>query len=189
MVTHDNEIDAGGKQVLADPQGGMTPMHPDITFVHRVTRIVNSELSLNEMLGQIVGLTAQISRCDACLIYLLEPEVGELVLRASQLPQTRNTGGFRMKVGEGIAGWVAEHRTVVALGSGAALDPRFKAVPALIEDTYEALLCVPLLHSGVTVGVVNVHHLERHEYSAEEIVAISLIGELMSSAIAKRLLE
>ena len=40
-----------------------------ITFLHRVTRIVNSELSLDEMLGQIVGLTAQVSSCDACLIY------------------------------------------------------------------------------------------------------------------------
>jgi signal transduction histidine kinase len=160
-----------------------------ITFLHRVTRIVNSELSLDEMLGQIVGLTAQVSSCDACLIYLLEPETGELVLRASQLPHTRNVGRFRMKVGEGITGWVAEHRTPVALSSGAALDPRFKAVPTLIEDTYEAFLCVPLLHKDETVGVVNVHHLHRHDHTPEETSAISLIGELMSSAIAKKLLE
>jgi signal transduction histidine kinase len=160
-----------------------------ITFLHRVTRIVNSELSLNEMLGQIVGLTAQISSCDACLIYLLEPETNELVLRASQLPHNRTFGNIRMKMGEGITGWVAEHRTPVALSSGASLDPRFKAVPSLIEDTYQAFLCVPLLHKGATVGVVNVHHLDPHFHSTEETSAISMIGDLMSSAIAKRLLE
>ncbi len=160
-----------------------------ITFLHRVTRIVNSDLSLNEMLGQIVGLTAQISSCDACLIYLLEPESTELVLRASQLPHRRTFGNIRLKMGEGITGWVAEHRTPVALSSGASLDSRFKAVPTLIEDTYEAFLCVPLLHKGATVGVVNVHHLDPHVHSTEETSAISLIGELMSSAIAKRLLE
>ncbi len=160
-----------------------------ITFLHRVTRIVNSELSLDEMLGQIVGLTSQISSCDACLIYLLEPETGELVLRASQLPHRRRFGAVRMKMGEGVTGWVAENRTPVALSSGAAKDPRFKAVPTLIEDTYEAFLSVPLLHKGETVGVVNVHHLDPHVHPAEETSAISLIGELMSSAIAKRLLE
>jgi len=141
------------------------------------------------MLGQIVGLTAQICSCDACLIYLLEPQTGDLVLRASQLPHSRKIGTVRMKMGEGVTGWVAEHRTPVALSSGAALDPRFKAVPALIEDTYEAFLCVPLLHKGETVGVVNVHHLDPHVHPAEETSAISLIGEMMSSAIAKKMLE
>jgi signal transduction histidine kinase len=160
-----------------------------ITFLHRVTRIVNSELSLDEMLGQIVGLTAQISSCDACLIYLVEPEAGELVLRASQLPHRRRFGTVRMKMGEGVTGWVAQNRTPVSLSSGAARDSRFKAVPTLIEDTYEAFLSVPLLHRGETVGVVNVHHLDPHDHSTEETAAISLIGDMMSSAIAKKLLE
>jgi signal transduction histidine kinase len=141
------------------------------------------------MLGQIVGLTAQISSCDACLIYLLEPETGELVLRASQLPHSRKIGNIRLKMGEGVTGWVAENRSPVALSSGAARDPRFKAVPTLIEDTYEAFLCVPLLHKGETVGVVNVHHLDPRVHSTEETSAISLIGEMMSSAIATKMLE
>jgi PAS domain S-box-containing protein len=189
LAMHDNESNPASDHVPADSDGGIVRVSPYITFVHRVTRIVNSELSLDEMLGQIVGLTAQISSCDACLIYLLEPETGELVLRASQLPHARNIGCFRIKMGEGITGWVAENRTVVAHSSGAVLDPRFKAVPTLIEDTYEAFLCVPLLHKGETIGVVNVHHLDRHVHSSEETSAISLICELMSSTIATRLLE
>jgi PAS domain S-box-containing protein len=188
-VMHDNEFNPAGNHALADSEGGIEPISPYIFFVHRVTRIVNSELSLDEMLGQIVGLTAQTSRCDACLIYLLEEETGELVLRASLLPHSRNVGRFRIKMGEGITGWVAENRTAVALSSGAALDPRFKAVPTLIEDTYEAMLCVPLLHKGETIGVVNVHHVDRHAHTTEETSAISVISELTSSAIAKRLLE
>jgi PAS domain S-box-containing protein len=189
-VTHHNESNAATHDAQAGSDIGMAPASPyNLAFVHRVTRIVNSELSLDEMLGQIVGLTAQISSCDACLIYLVEPETGELVLRASQLPHARNNGRVSMKMGEGIAGWVAENRTVVALDSGASLDPRFKAFSTLIEDTYEALLCAPLLQKNETVGVVNVHHLDRHVHSSEEISAISLIGELMSSAIAKKLLE
>jgi signal transduction histidine kinase len=141
------------------------------------------------MLGQIVGLTVQVSACDACLVYLLEPGGRELVLRASQLPHSATMGSFRMKVGEGITGWVAEHKTVVALSSRASSDPRFKSVPDLIEDTYEAFLCVPLLNKGEFIGTVNVHHRDQHVHSFDEISAISFIGELMASAIAKSLLE
>jgi hypothetical protein len=43
-----------------------------LSVLHRVSRIVSSELSLDEMLGEIVGLASQVSGCDACLVYLVE---------------------------------------------------------------------------------------------------------------------
>ena len=110
-------------------------------------------------------------------------------LRASQLPHASTIGSFRIKVGDGITGWVAENKSVVALSARANADPRFKSVPGLIEDTYEAFLSVPLLNKDQIIGVVNVHHRDRHNHSFDEVSAISLIGELMSAAISKSLLE
>ena len=98
----------------------------DASVLHRVSGIVSSELSLDEMLGEIVGLTARVSGCEACLVYLVEPESGEFVLRASLLPHASDLGNLRMKMGEGVTGWVAEHQSPVALSSKAAADPRFK---------------------------------------------------------------
>ncbi len=161
----------------------------DLIFLHRVSRIVTSELSLDEMLGQIVGLTAQCTRCDACLIYLLESSSGEFVLRASQVPRAQNLDDVRVKPGEGVTGWVAEHQSVVALSSDASADPRFKSFSRLVEDTYEAFLSVPLLYKGRTIGVINVHHRESHPHSEQEISSVTFIGEQMGSAIAKSLLE
>jgi two-component system, sensor histidine kinase and response regulator len=161
----------------------------DLTFLHRVSRIVTSELTLDEMLGQIVGLTAQSTRCDACLIYLVESATGEFVLRASQVPRTQDLDTVRVKLGEGVTGWVAAHQSVVALGSKASADPRFKNFSTLVEDTYEAFLSVPLVYKGRTIGVINVHHRESHPHSPDEISAINFIGEQMGSAIAKSLLE
>jgi two-component system, response regulator PdtaR len=157
--------------------------------LHRVSGIVSSELSLDEMLGEIVGLTARVSGCEACLVYLVEPETGEFVLRASLLPHASDLGRLRMKMGEGVTGWVAEHQSPVALSAKAADDPRFKIFPALIEDTYEAFLSVPLINKGKAIGVVNVHHRQKHEHTPQEISTISFIGEQMGSAIAKSLLE
>ncbi len=164
-------------------------LEPDTSVLRRVSRIVSSELSLDEMLGEIVGLAAQATGCDACLVYLIESATGEFVLRASLVPHTQDLGSLRMKMGEGVTGWVAEHQSAVALSSNAAADRRFKIFPALIEDTYEAFLSVPLVNKGKAIGVVNVHHREQHEHTPDEIATISFIGEQMGSAIAKSLLE
>ena len=132
----------------------MEPRQFDASVLHRVSGIVSSELSLDEMLGEVVGLTARVSGCDACLVYLVESETGEFVLRASLVPHARDLGNLRMKMGEGVTGWVAEHQSPVALSSNATSDTRFKLFPALIEDTYEAFLSVPLVNKGKAIGVV-----------------------------------
>src|SRR3954466_4301800 len=130
------------------PRGAATleasVMEPQVNLLHRVSNIVSSERSLDEMLGEIIGLTVQVTQCDACLVYLIEKETGDIVLRASQVPHAADLGNLRMAMGEGITGWVVEHKSVVALPSRATNDIRFKRFPALVEDTYEAFLSVPL---------------------------------------------
>lgn len=167
----------------------MEPSTSQVALLHRISSIVSSEISLDEMLGEIVGLTVQVTACDACLVYLIEHENNEMVLRASQMPHQADLGNIRLKIGEGVTGWVAEHSSVVALPRNAASDVRFKAFQALVEDTYEALLSVPLLSSGDVIGVINVHHRAAHEHTADEIALLTFVGEQMGGAISKSLLE
>jgi signal transduction protein with GAF and PtsI domain len=164
------------------------PPGSQITLLHRISSIVSSELSLDEMLGEIIGLTAQVTGCDACLVYLLDRDTDEIVLRASQVPHASALGNLRMKMGEGVTGWVAEHKSVVALSANAAADARFKLLPALIEDTYEAFLSVPLVSGGDIIGVTNVHHREEHRHTADEIALLTFVGEQMGGAISKSVL-
>src|ERR1700719_777667 len=103
----------------------------DVSLLRRVSRIVNQDLSMDEMLGQIVGLTAQVCACDACIVYLLESASGDFVLRASQVPHPR-TGNLRMQLGEGVTGWVAQHQSPVSLTSKAFGDSRFKPIAGLV---------------------------------------------------------
>jgi uroporphyrinogen-III synthase len=159
-----------------------------VELLHRISNIFSSELSLDEMLGEIVGLTVQVTGCDACLVYLIERETSEIVLRASQVPHQVDLGNIRMKMGEGVTGWVVEHRSVVALPAHAAADVRFKRFQALVEDTYEALLSVPLLSSGEVIGVINVHHRNPHPHSTDEVALLTFVGEQMGGAIAKSVL-
>ncbi|HEX4772722.1 MAG TPA: ANTAR domain-containing protein [Bryobacteraceae bacterium] len=165
------------------------PPTSQLALLHKISSIVSSELSLDEMLGEIVGLTAQVTGCDACLVYLIERESGEIVLRASQVPHQVDLGNIRLKVGEGVTGWVVEHRSVVALSQNAAADRRFKKFQALVEDTYEAFLSVPLVSSGDIIGVINVHHREIHEHTPDEIALLTFVGEQMGGAISKSMLS
>ena len=164
-------------------------MEPQVNLLHRVSSIVSSELSLDEMLGEIIGLTVQVTECDACLVYLIERDTDEIVLRASQVPHAGDLGMLRMKMGEGVTGWVAEHQSVVALGSNASADKRFKRFQALVEDTYEAFLSVPLVSAGDIIGVINVHHREPHPHTPSEIGLVTFIGEQMGGAIARGVLS
>lgn len=167
----------------------MEPVSSHVAMLHRISNIVSSELSLDEMLGEIVGLTVQVTDCDACLVYLLDRDTDEVVLRASQVPHAAALGTLRMKVGEGVTGWVAEHKSVVALSSNAAADARFKRFQGLVEDTYEAFLSVPLVSGGDVIGVINVHHREKHNHSGEEISLLTFVGEQMGGAISKSALS
>lgn len=163
----------------------MDPPNSQVALLHRISNIIASELSLDEMLGEIVGLTAQVTECDACLVYLIEHETGEIVLRASQVPHAQDLGNLRLKMGEGVTGWVAEHKAVVALSEAASSDVRFKRFPALVEDTYEAFLSVPLVSGGDIIGIINVHHREPHYHTTDEISLLTFVGEQMGGVISR----
>jgi uroporphyrinogen-III synthase len=144
---------------------------------------------MDEMLGEVIGLTVQASDCDACLVYLIDHSSDEIVLRASQVPHANDLGNLRIKIGEGITGWVAEHKSVVALPSNAASDARFKRFQTLVEDTYQAFLSVPIVSGGELIGVINVHHRSPHDHSSEEISTLIFIGEQLGVTISRNLLE
>src|SRR5438552_13452548 len=156
-----------------------------LTLLHRISGIVSSDMSLQKMLDELIALVTGVTACDACLVYLLEPSRVEAVLCASQLPHAGEIGNIRLKIGEGVTGWVAKHRSVVALSSRAWSDSRFKSFTSLPEDTYEAFLSVPLISSGQVIGVINVHHKDPREHSREEVALLIYVAEQMGSAIVK----
>ena len=164
-------------------------MSTQTELLHRISGIVSSELSLDEMLGEVLGLTMQVTACDECLVYLVEKNSDEIVLRASQLPHAAELGSLRMKAGEGIAGWVAANKSVVALSDHAWSDPRFKFFSALVEDTYQAILAVPLISGGEAIGVINVHHREPHAHTVDEVSLVTFVGEQMGNAIDRARLQ
>ena len=81
-----------------------------VELLHQISNIVSSNSSLEKVLQELISLAVEVTGCDACLVYLVDHSSNEIVLRASQLPHTAEIGHIRMKMGEGITGWVAQHK-------------------------------------------------------------------------------
>jgi GAF domain-containing protein len=159
--------------------------HTRVALLHRISSIVSSDLDLESILHQVVTLTATVTHSDATLVYLIDHTTNEMVLRASQLPHDSEIGKVRMKMGEGITGWVASHKSVIALPQNASSDKRFKPFGSLQEDGYQAFLSVPMIDGDEIAGVINVHHKQAHEHSCDEVALVTFIGEQMRGVIAK----
>ncbi len=119
--------------------------------------------------------------CDSCFIYVLED--GDLTLRASKNPHAEVVDRLKLRIGQGITGWVAENKKPVVLSSNAFQDHRFQSFTELPEDRYEAFLSVPVLCRDKLVGVINVQHREPHIHAKGEVQLISTIGFLVGPEI------
>src|ERR1700687_3079632 len=95
-----------------------------LRLFQKVSRFMVREMSLQEVLKGVVSLVVEFTQCDACLVYLLDGE--ELVLCASNTPHPSTIGKLRMKSNEGLTGWVARERRLLAISREAFKDVRFK---------------------------------------------------------------
>ena len=152
-----------------------------VDLLHEIGGRLATAGGFHEVLDRVVEFASALVKCDSCLVYVLEGEY--LVLRASKNAQPEVVDRLKLRVGQGITGWVAEHHEPVAISEKAAQDPRFQFFHELPEDSYEAFLSVPLMCRGRVVGAINLQHRRPHIYKQREIRLISAIGFLVGAEI------
>src|ERR1700739_217339 len=132
----------------------------DIDFPRDVSSRIAAADALHQDLDRIIEFASAVVKCDSCFVYVREGD--ELVLRASKNQHEEVIDRLKLRVGQGITGWVAEHREPVAVSEKASPGLRFKPFHELPEDSFEAFLSVPILSRGRVVGVINLQHREPH---------------------------
>ncbi len=155
----------------------------EIQLLHRMSASIGSSLELGTVLKHIVEVVVEVTKADACLLYLISEKKDELILRASKNPHPRLIGRIAIGLGEGITGWVARERTPVVIPRHASDDPRFKFFHRLPEDRYQAFVSVPILSKGEVVGVINVQHKRSKRYAEEKLALLTTIANQVGSAI------
>ena len=168
-----------------EPFTSVEDSHVDV--LHEISVRLGTAGGFHEVLNRVVEFASALVKCDSCLIYILEDD--ELVLRASKNPHPDVVDRLKLRVGQGITGWVAEHQEPVAIPEEAAHDPRFQFFHELPEDSYEAFLSVPLMCRGRVVGVINLQHRQHHVYRRREIRMISTVGFLVGAELELARLE
>ena len=133
------------------------------------------QMSLQEVLKGIVSLVVEFTYCDSCLVYLIDGQ--QLVLCAASSQSSANIGRVRLNLSEGLTGWVAREKRLLAISREAYTDPRFKSFTELPEDSFEAFLSAPVIARNQTVGVINVQYREPHFFGGNEMELLTTVGE------------
>jgi len=158
-----------------------------LRLFQKISRLMVKELSLKQVLAAINGLVIEFMRADSCLLYLLDK--GDLLLCSSNHPSPGTLGQIRLRIDEGLTGWVARERRLVAISKEAFLDPRFKSFAELPEDQYEAFLSAPIIARNKVVGVINVQHRKPHVFTGEELETLTTVGEQVGVLLTLARLE
>ena len=168
--------------VMMNVQSGSGAGEPrDMEFLHELGERIASADPLQKVLLRILEFITTVMKCDSCFVYILEGN--ELILRASKNPHAEVVDRLKLRMGQGITGWVAENKKPVSISWNASADERFQAFNELPEDRFEAFLSVPVLCRDRIVGVINVQHREPHTYTQREMQLISTIGFLVGPEI------
>jgi uroporphyrinogen-III synthase len=165
-----------------DLESRLQRIEQQLRLFQKVSRFMVREMSLQEVLQGIVSLVVEFTECDSCLVYLYDGD--DLILCASNRHHEAEIGRIRLKLSEGLTGWVARERRLVAISREAYRDPRFKRFGELPEDTFEAFLSSPVIARNKVVGVINVQHRQAHQHTGGEMEVLTTLGEQVGCALA-----
>jgi GAF domain-containing protein len=105
--------------------------------------------------GVFTRLATAVPSQDAAVV-VYDQEHGEQAFRGSRALRHGMIDGLRLRMGQGIAGWVAANRQAIRLDD-ASHDPRHD--PQVSRQTGlvpRSMLCVPMVHQDTLYGVVQV---------------------------------
>jgi two-component sensor histidine kinase len=166
-------------------QAELDDKHAEAEALRRVGEATGSAFDLEEILKVTADIATAITGTDSCQVYLLDKQRDELVLRAADKTAQNLIGKVRLKIGEGITGWVARERKHVAVMRSANTDHRFKYFPEMHEEEYESMLSVPLVAKNQVLGVINVRTKSPQSYTKTQVQLLSGIANQVAGAIEK----
>lgn len=150
-------------------------------MVQTVSSAISQTASLEETLQTVLRETIRLIGLKSGAVFLLDEQEPVLRLVAQEaLPEWLCDHLREVRVGDGLAGWVAGEEKVLVV-EDTAQDPR-PFIPRG-EEVVKFYVGVPLRARGKVVGVMHVSGPERHELSAEQIALLVAAGQQLGVAI------
>ncbi|MBI1826687.1 MAG: SpoIIE family protein phosphatase [Planctomycetes bacterium] len=152
----------------------------DLRTVHDLAELLSGSQSLDDILNLTVRRVVEVMPVKACAIRLLNPDTGELVIRAvhnlseeylSKGPVLLKDSRIDSAAFTGRAVYIEDART----------DPRIRYPDNARREGIVSGLCVPLSFRGQTIGVIRVYTSKKYAFTESE---ESLLRSIASQAAA-----
>jgi GAF domain-containing protein len=151
--------------------------------LHEVVESYNLTIDADELFARMLEIARNVTGAEGGSLMLLDNETRELRVRVAAGVEPELWPKIRVPIGEGIAGKVAAEARPLRL-RGKADRQNFRIVRERLD--VESALCVPLVHEGRVLGVLNLHHSTRPDaFSEEDLQFTEQLASLDAQIIAR----
>ncbi|MGQ9632106.1 MAG: SpoIIE family protein phosphatase [bacterium] len=128
----------------------------ELSTLIEVSSIINSTRDLDVLLDLVMEQSRIVMNAEASSLMLIDEKTNELVFKIAHGEKGEAVKEIRLKMGEGIAGWVAQTGEPL-LVPDVDKDSRFyKGADEKTKFKTKSILCVPLRSREKVIGVVEV---------------------------------
>ncbi len=153
-----------------------------------VVKTANSILEPRKVIELVMERIRHLIPSEAWSLLMVDEEKHELVFEAALGAKGRDVAAFRLKIGEGVAGWVAQCGKP-AIVNDAARDPRFTArVDSRTQFETRSILCAPLVSRGRTIGVLEILNKLGGRFTHADLALVLTLVEPCAIAIENAIL-
>ncbi|MDW5328949.1 GAF domain-containing SpoIIE family protein phosphatase [Plantactinospora sp. KLBMP9567] len=152
--------------------------------IEAVTDSALSRLDVEDLLDELLARVCELLGVDTAAILLLDQHAQQLVAAATKGLEEEVPPGFRVSVGRGFAGRIAQEKRPVALER---VTPAEVVNPILPDKGIRSMLGVPMFAGSELVGVLHVGTLARRRFGADDIRLLQLVADRASLASQARL--
>ncbi|HEY1263048.1 MAG TPA: sensor domain-containing diguanylate cyclase [Terriglobales bacterium] len=165
-----------------DPDGH-SRQGQELEIFHGVAKALTSSLDLDSILQTIMEKMAEYFRPDTWSLLMVDEEKDELYFAIAVGSAAEALKNVRLKVGEGIAGWVAKNgeRLIVP---DVLTDPRFaKRIDEMTQWETRSIICVPLRSKLRVLGVIQLVNVHLDQFSDQEMYFLQSLCDYAAIAI------
>jgi len=147
---------------------------------------ITRESDLEGLLAKILTKSLPWMRVEACSIFLVDEETGDLVMHTGHGEGAPKLGQLRVPAGRGIVGTAMKKKHVIRVDD-AASDPRvFKEADKKSGWTTKALLAAPLLDGKECLGVIEfLNPVGRAAFTDEDVRLTEYFAGLVAGAVGR----
>lgn len=150
--------------------------------LYEIGKVIGTGVDIERVFVLIMGKLSQIMGAKRCSLMLIDEASNELVIKAAQGLGKRIIEKTRVKIGEGISGWMAEYGAPLLIAN-IERDPRFKRRSG--EGYFsKSLLSVPLKIDDKVIGVLNINEKRNGGiFNKDELRLLSLFANQIAIAL------